>query len=154
MLRIIRNRVEFWDRVALSEVELMIGRDKATGAPLGRRQETDDPGYTTDPKGERIPLDAHIRLARPRAPGTEDQRIVRRSYNYSRGIDEAGQLDMGLVFVAFNKDPAKQFAKVQERLAGEPLIDYVVPTGAPGGVGRPGLGRVRPFLVDRPFKVG
>jgi deferrochelatase/peroxidase EfeB len=129
VLRIIRNRVEFWDRVALSEQELMIGRDKASGAPLGRRGETDDPGYGSDPKGERIPLDAHIRLARPRSPETEDQRIVRRSYNYSRGIDDAGQLDMGLVFVAFNRDPAKQFAKVQERLAGEPLIDYVVPTG-------------------------
>jgi deferrochelatase/peroxidase EfeB len=36
---------------------------------------------------------------------------------------------MGLIFCAFNRDPAKQFAKVQERLAGEPLIDYVVPTG-------------------------
>jgi deferrochelatase/peroxidase EfeB len=129
VLRIIRNRVEFWDRVALSEQELMIGRDKASGAPLGQRRETDDPGYETDPKGDRIPLDAHIRLARPRSPETEEQRIVRRSYNYSRGIDGAGQLDMGLVFVAFNRDPAKQFAKVQERLAGEPLIDYVVPTG-------------------------
>jgi deferrochelatase/peroxidase EfeB len=129
VVRTIRNRVEFWDRVARSEQELMIGRLKDTGAPLGRLRERDDPDYGSDPKGERIPLDAHMRLARPRTAGTEGERILRRGYNYSRGIDEAGQLDMGLLFIAFNRDPARQFEVIQGRLAGEPLIDYVVPTG-------------------------
>jgi len=129
VIRVIRNRVEFWDRVGRPEQELMIGRDKARGAPLGRPSEQSDPDYDSDPKGERIPLDAHIRLARPRTPKTESERILRRAYNYSRGIDQAGQLDMGLLFVAFNRDVDKQFAKVQKRLAGEPLVDYVKPTG-------------------------
>jgi deferrochelatase/peroxidase EfeB len=129
VIRIIRNRVEFWDRVGRPEQELMIGRDKARGAPLGRPAEQSDPDYDEDPNGERIPLDAHIRLARPRSPETESERVLRRGYNYSRGIDQAGQLDMGLIFVAFNRDVDKQFAKVQARLAGEPLVDYVKPTG-------------------------
>jgi deferrochelatase/peroxidase EfeB len=129
VVRVIRNRVEFWDRVGRQEQELMIGRDKAIGAPLGRPAEQSDPDYASDPRGKRIPLDAHIRLARPRTEDTESQRILRRGYNYDRGVDDAGQLDMGLVFVAFNRSIERQFLRVQERLAGEPLVDYVKPTG-------------------------
>ncbi len=129
VVRRIRMFVEFWDRVGMLEQEQMIGRYRVSGAPLGGTYEYENPDYAEDPHGRRIPLNAHIRLANDRTPEQERQRILRRGYSYDLGVDPAGNLNQGLMFVAFNRDTLTQYEQVQSRLEQEPMIDYIKPIG-------------------------
>jgi len=128
VVRLIRNRVEFWDRTPLRTQELIIGRNKETGAPLDGAVENDLPAFA-DADGAVTPLTAHIRLANPRTAETARNLILRRGYNFANGFTKDGHLDQGLLFVCFQRSLADGFVAVQERLNGEALEEYITPIG-------------------------
>ncbi len=104
--------------------------------------------YAKDPHGAKCPLQAHIRKVNPRQQGIP--RIVRRGITY--GEREKGPKDnpslaelpidgVGLLFMCYQKNIAKQFEFLQYALANnprfpgkqEPGIDTLI--GQPGGSG-------------------
>jgi deferrochelatase/peroxidase EfeB len=129
--RRIRMLIEVWDRSSLRDQEQTIGRVKASGAPLGGASELDPVDLdAVRADGTRVvPLDAHIRLASPVENG--GVRILRRGYSFADGMDERlGQLDAGLFFISFQRDPAP-FVALQRKLSqNDALNEYVTHTGS------------------------
>lgn len=146
--RIIQFHVEFWDRTPLREQQTIFGREKHSGAPLGMHKEHDVPDYASDPNGEVIPMDAHIRLANPRTPETQSSLMLRRGYSYSLGVSNSGQLEMGLLFVCYQHDLEKGFLAVQKRLNGEALEEYIKPIGGGYFFVLPGVADAQHYLAQ------
>ena len=132
VMRRIRIHLEAWDRSTLRDQEQTIGRKKVSGAPLGATGQFDtvDLAATSSSGQPVIPDNAHIRQA---APATNDgQAILRRGYSFMDGVDpQSGELDAGLLFVCFQKDPRAQFIPIQTRLSlNDALSPYLVHTGS------------------------
>ncbi|CAM4003045.1 Deferrochelatase/peroxidase EfeB precursor [Vibrio aerogenes CECT 7868] len=151
-IRLIRFFVEHWDRTPLQEQQTIFGRNRDTGAPLGKRYEHDDPDYASDPKGERIPLDAHMRLANPRTKDFPEFLLLRRGYSYSYNTSPSGQLDVGLVFIGYQADLEKGFIATQNRLNGEPLEEYIKPFGGGYFFALPGVKDKGRYLAQELFE--
>jgi deferrochelatase/peroxidase EfeB len=136
--RRIRMFIENWDRDFLQDQENVIGRSKASGAPLSGGTEFSTPDFAAAASGQPvIPADSHIRLAsHEHNAGT---RILRRGYSFTDGIvPETGTLDGGLFFIAYMRDPA-QFVRLQRSLAGDALNEYIRHTSSAVFVCPPGL---------------
>ncbi|MEV0268672.1 iron uptake transporter deferrochelatase/peroxidase subunit [Hamadaea sp. NPDC050747] len=124
--RKIRMVIETWDRTSLGEQEAIIGRNKGEGAALGHAKEFDQIDFARKgPDGApAIPMDAHVRLAHPEQ--NNGVRLLRRGYNFVDGSDGLGRLDAGLFFIAYQRDPRKQFVAVQRNLAkSDTLNEYI-----------------------------
>jgi deferrochelatase/peroxidase EfeB len=121
--RRIQMLFDVWDATSLEGQERVIGREKASGAPLGGRAEYAPIDLAAKTHGApTIPADAHIRLASP--DRNNGRRILRRGYSYSEPPEPgSGQIDAGLFFICFQRDPQRQFIPLQRRLAASDALN-------------------------------
>lgn len=127
VVRRIRMALEHWDRTDTEFQEQVIGRHKHSGAPLGQVDEFEVPDLeAVDADGNlRIPDDSHLRLATPVSNG--GAQMLRRGYSYNDGANftaerwppwrQGVELDAGLLFIAYQRDPRTSFIRVNENLS-------------------------------------
>ena len=121
VLRRIQMLLHQWDSISLDQQERTFGRHKLSGAPLGQRHEHDPIDLNAMTHGRlAISRLAHIRLASPAY--SNGQRILRRGYHYSDGLDN-GAVSAGQLFICFQRDPRLQFIPMQTRLALNDLLN-------------------------------
>jgi deferrochelatase/peroxidase EfeB len=143
--RRINMTIESWDRTSLSEQERVVGRDRSAGAPMSGGTELSSPDFSAKGSDGQplIATDAHVRLTHPSR--NRGVRLLRRGYNFTDGNDALGRLDAGLFFIAYVRDPDKQYIPMQTRLSREDgMREYLTHTGsglfaAPPGVRQGGF---------------
>jgi deferrochelatase/peroxidase EfeB len=89
--------------------ERAIGRKKVSGAPLGASDEFDQLDLEAHRGGEAvIAADAHVRLSSPRKT-TASASCAAATRSPKPPESGSGQLDAGLFFISFQRDPHRQF---------------------------------------------
>jgi deferrochelatase/peroxidase EfeB len=148
--RPIRIALEHWDRMKLAFQEQTVGRTKIEGAPIGRAHEFDalDLDAADADGNPLIAENAHVRLAAPQS--NDGAQILRRGYSYDNGVSmvaerwppwrHAMELDAGLLFVCYQRDPGTGFIKIFEKMSKFDMLNqFVTHVGGgmfacPGGV--------------------
>jgi len=127
VVRRIRVALDRWDAEPVASQERIIGRHKASGAPLGRTAEDDPLDLDArQPDGQPvIPADAHVRLASPQA--NWGVTLLRRSCAYANGVTAPSggggpALDAGVLFTSFQRDPRLAFVPIVRSLASDDAL--------------------------------
>jgi deferrochelatase/peroxidase EfeB len=129
--RTIRMTIETWDRASLREQESVVGRTKASGAPLSGGTEFSPPDLSAfgSDAAPLIAANSHVRNAHPSQNGGAT--ILRRGYNFVDGNDSLGRLNAGMFFICFQRDPRTQFVPLQRNLAhNDALNEYTKHVGS------------------------
>jgi deferrochelatase/peroxidase EfeB len=128
--RKIQMHIENWDSDHIGNQQDVFGRTKREGAPLSGTHEFDTPDFTKKGADGKpvMPPTSHVALAAHENNG--GLKILRRSYNFTDGMDSYGQIDAGLLFIAYMNDPAA-FVTLQTRLGGsDQLNEYIAHVGS------------------------
>ncbi|WP_139803377.1 Dyp-type peroxidase, partial [Mycobacterium avium] len=125
VVRKIRMLLETWDVDRIGNQQRIFGRTKEEGAPLSGRHEFDTPDFTAKGADGNPLIDpmSHVGLAA--RENNDGIMIRRRSYNYTDGLDANGQLNAGLLFVSYQKDP-QDFIRLQNRLGAHDLLNEYI----------------------------
>ncbi|WP_411103694.1 iron uptake transporter deferrochelatase/peroxidase subunit [Streptomyces sp. cmx-4-9] len=126
VVRRIRMLLDDWDRQSLTQQEQVIGRSKATGAPLTGGSETTELALDKlGPDGKPvIPSNAHARISAPEQNG--GAAMLRRPFSFHDGIGPDGAPDAGLLFICWQADPLRGFVPVQRKLdRGDALSAFI-----------------------------
>jgi dye decolorizing peroxidase len=138
VFRRIRMLLDHWDQQTTDRQEQVIGRHKASGAPLSGGNENTPPNLDAlNPDGGLvIPGDAHIRVATP--DSNQGAAMLRRGYSYHDGFRPDGSPDAGLLFVAFQSDPLTGFVPVQRKLTRADALSVFIAHESSGLYALPG----------------
>ncbi|MFG2997521.1 iron uptake transporter deferrochelatase/peroxidase subunit [Streptomyces sp. NPDC048340] len=143
VVRRIRMLLDSWEQQSVAQQEQVIGRTKATGAPLSGGTETTAMDLDKiGPDGKSVvPANAHARISAPAQNG--GAAMLRRPFSFHDGISADGTPDAGLLFICWQADPLRGFVPVQRKLdRGDALSAfirheasglYAVPPGARSG---------------------
>ncbi|MFI6003741.1 iron uptake transporter deferrochelatase/peroxidase subunit [Streptomyces sp. NPDC051366] len=126
VVRRIRMLLDDWDKQSLTQQEQVIGRTKATGAPLTGGTETTEMALDKiGPDGKPvIPSNAHARISAPEQNG--GAAMLRRPFSFHDGIAADGTPDAGLLFICWQADPLRGFVPVQRKLdRGDALSEFI-----------------------------
>ncbi|WSV98041.1 iron uptake transporter deferrochelatase/peroxidase subunit [Streptomyces sp. NBC_01006] len=126
VVRRIRMLLDDWDKQSLAQQEQVIGRTKATGAPLTGGTETTKMALDKiGPDGKPvIPSNAHARISAPEQNG--GAAMLRRPFSFHDGIAADGTPDAGLLFICWQADPLRGFVPVQRKLdRGDALSAFI-----------------------------
>ena len=141
--RPIRMALEHWDTMKLSFQEQTIGRHKQSGAPIGKTVESAPLDLDASDKDGNpvIAENAHVRLAAPES--NDGAQILRRAYSYDNGVSfvaerwppwrQGMEMDAGLLFVCYQRDPRTGFVKLFDRMSKFDMLNQFV-THVGGGM--------------------
>lgn len=162
VVRRIRIALEHWDRTGVDFQEEVVGRHKYSGAPLGKKGETDPLDFDAADKDGNlvIPESAHVRLAA--AETNDGAQILRRAYSYNDGVNftaerwppwrQGMQYDAGLFFIAYQRDPRTGFIKIFENMSKLDMMNQFVTHVGGGLFACPGGAAESEFIGQRLFE--
>lgn len=142
VIRPTRIALEHWDQMKLGFQEQTIGRQKYSGAPIGKQHEMDPLDLkAVDQDGN--PITAEISHAAMAAPENNDgAQILRRAYSYDNGLIHVAErwppwlqtttFDAGLLFECYQRDPRSGFVKIFAKMSQLDMLNQFTTTVGSG----------------------